>query len=59
MSNFYKENHYNVGELIAVLQDVPKDYKIQVYSDDFDSCSGKINDIDIDHDKREVCFWFD
>lgn len=58
MPNFYKENYYNVGELVAVLRKVPKDYKIQIYSEDFDCCCGKINDIDIDHNEKQVSFWF-
>lgn len=58
MPNFYKENYYNVGELVAVLRKVPEDYKIQIYSEDFDCCCGKINDIDIDHSEKQVSFWF-
>ena len=59
MPSFYKESHYNVGELIAVLQNLPKDYSVQVNGDELDFCSGEINEIDINHDKKKVCFWFD
>ena len=48
MTNFYKANHYNVGDLLAVLQNIPKDYKIEVYADDFESHCGVIDDIDVD-----------
>ena len=58
MLNLYKENYYNVGELLAVLQELPKDYKIQVYSEDFESHSGKVNDINIDHNEKTVDLWF-
>ena len=59
MTSFYKANHYNVGDLLAVLQNIPKDYKIEVYTDDFESHCGAIDDIDVDHDKKEVCIWFE
>ena len=59
MTNFYKANYYNVGDLLAVLQNIPKDYKIEVHADDFESHYGAIDDIDIDHDKKEVCIWFE
>ena len=58
MPNFYKENYYNVGELVAVLRKVPKDYKIQIYSEDFDCCCGKINYIDIYNNEKQLSFWF-
>lgn len=59
MTNFYKANPYNVGDLLTVLQNIPKDYKIEVYADDFESHCGAIDDIDVDHDKKEVCIWFE
>ena len=30
-----------------------------VYDDDFESHCGVIDDIDVDHDKKEVCIWFE
>lgn len=59
MLNLYKENFYNVGDLISVLQTVPKDYEIEIYSVDFDAICGRVSDIDIDHETKKVCLWFE